>query len=233
MGRVRGYGRRAGGRIKGRRHTPKNLTLARGGKKIKIKKKRSKPGEAEPRSACGPSPRMAWGPPAPRGCPRLSAQEPAPPHRPGRSRQRARAAGQAGQGTRGRTAAFSTHTLCNTTATTSVRPSASRRGWTDTHPHAGPAHPSDTGEIWDEVGGDTRLLVSHIGGAPRRVGVQQAVHGAEPAEERSDAEHGVAVASRHPGLGGNRVSPSHLDGSSSTEKAPFMWMELRLFSNMP
>lgn len=27
--------------------------------------------------------------------------------------------------------------------------------------------------------------------------------------------------------------PSHLDGSSSTEKAPFMWMELRLFSNMP
>lgn len=185
----------------------KNRTLARRGE---IKQRRSKPGEAEPRGACSPAPRMAWDPPAPRGCPRLSAQDPSLPHRPGQSGQRARAAGQAGQGTRGRTAAFSTHTLCNTTATTSVRPSALQRGRTDTHPHAGPAHPSDTGEIWDEVGGDTRLLVNHIGGAPRRVGVQQAVHGAEPAEKRSNAEHGVAVASRHPSLGGGQglaISP--------------------------
>lgn len=39
-----------------------------------------------------------------------------------------------------------------------------------------------------------------------------------------------------PAWGGDtrdRVASSHLDGSSSTEKAPFMWMELRLFSNMP
>lgn len=36
-----------------------------------------------------------------------------------------------------------------------------------------------------------------------------------------------------PAGGGDRGPPSHLDGSSSTEKAPFMWMELRLFSNMP
>lgn len=76
------------------------------------------------------------------------------------------------------------------------------------------------------------LLVNHVGGAPRRVGVQQAVHGAEPEGERSKAEHGTVAAPKHPGLGG-QGAPAHLDGSSSTEKAPFMWMELRLFSNMP
>ena len=142
---------------------------------------------------------------------------PSPPSRP----ERARAAGQvgqAGQGTRGRTAAFSTHTLCNTTATMSVRPPHGEAGLT--HPHAGPAHPSDTGEIRDEVGGDTRLLVNHVGGAPRRVRVQQAVHGAKPAEERSDAEHGVAAAPRHPGWWGGQgppISPGWvlLDGEGS------------------
>lgn len=70
-----------------------------------------------------------------------------------------------------------------------------------THPHAGPARPSDTREIRDEVGGHARLLVNHVGGAPRCVGVQQAVHGAKPAEERSHAERGAAAAPQRPGLG--------------------------------
>lgn len=106
-------------------HTKKNLTF---------ETKKSQ-GEASPgwgrAPRCGRSPRMAWGPPA-AGCPVVKCSVPVPLHLPGRTRQRARAAGQAGQGSRGRTAAFSTHTLCNTTATTSVRPSASRRGRTDT-----------------------------------------------------------------------------------------------------
>lgn len=43
---------------------------------------------------------------------------------------------------------------------------------------------------------------------------------------------GSSTAARF-GVGAGQGTPSHLDGSSSTEKAPFMWMELRLFSNMP
>lgn len=46
------------------------------------------------------------------------------------------------------------------------------------------------------------LLVNHVGGAPRRVWVQQAVHRAEPAEERSRAEHRMVAAPWQPGLGG-------------------------------
>lgn len=63
------------------------------------------------------------------------------------------------------------------------------------------------------------LLVNHVGGAPRRVGVQQAVHGAEPAEESSKAEHGTAAAPRQPGLGGagTPISPGWvlLDGEGA------------------
>lgn len=44
---------------------------------------------------------------------------------------------------------------------------------------------------------------------------------------------GTAQGSSCWGGAGWEPPPSHLDGSSSTEKAPFMWMELRLFSNMP
>ena len=182
----------------------KNVTFERKNKK---KNGEASPGEAEPCGARGRSPHMAWGPPAPWRCPVVKCSGPVPLHRPGRSRRWARAAGQTGQGTRGRTAAFSTHTLCNITATTSVRPP--RGEARPTHPHAGPARPSDTGETRDEVGGDTRLLVNHVGGAPRRVRVQQAVHGAKPAEERSDAEHGVEVAPQHPGLGRTGPPPPH------------------------
>lgn len=197
MGRVRGYGSRAGARIKGGRHTPKKPNISKkGGNKTKEKQAR---GGRAPRCLQS-SPTHGVGPASATGVPEVKCSGPVPaaPSWP----ERARAAGQAGQGTRGRTAAFSTHTLCNTTATTSVRPSALQRGRTDTHPHAGPAHPSDTGEIWDEVGGDTRLLVNHIGGAPRRVGVQQAVHGAEPGWVLLDREgslhvDGVALVFEH------------------------------------
>lgn len=208
---------------KGRTHQ-KNLTFET--KKVKEKQAR---GGAGPRAVAAPH---AWrGARQPRGAQWLSAQFPSLstfPAGPGSGH------GQPGRQGRGQGAAQqpSVHTHCAIPQQRrpSVRPPRGEAG--PTHPHAGPARPSDTGETRDEVGGHTRLLVNHVGGAPRRVGVQQAVHGAEPAEERSRAEHGTVAAPWHPVWGG-QGPPSHLDGSSSTEKAPFMWMELRLFSNMP
>lgn len=91
---------------KGRTHQKKTLTFER---------RKKNQGEARPgwgrAPRCGRSPRMAWGPPA-AGRPVGKCSVPVPLHHPGRTRQRARAAGQAGQGSRGRTAAFSTHTHC-------------------------------------------------------------------------------------------------------------------------
>lgn len=115
-------------------------------------------------------------------CPGVKCSGPVPARRP--------QAGQGGQGTKGRTAAFSTHTLCNTTATRSVRR-------TDTPARTQVPHTRRIpGRFGTRLGGDTCLLVHHIGGAPRRVRVQQAVHRAKPAEEKGDAEQVAVTATR-------------------------------------
>lgn len=139
---------------------------------------------------------------ASRRVPRVKCSVPVPLHHPCRTRQ--------GTGSRaGRAGVKGPHSSLQYTHTVQyhsndVRPSVCPPHGEArlTHPHAGPAHPSDTGETRDEVGGHVHLLVNHVGGAPRRVGVQQAVHGAEPGWVLLDREgslhvDGVALVFEH------------------------------------